>query len=137
MQDSPSSDELLTGISRFLAEQIAPGIADRGQGFRLKIALYLLSVVQRELSHADEHDQREWAGLQALSGQDLAYPSDGASRQGALRSLNLELARSIREDEHADLEAIRAHVLQTLRDKLAVVQPRFDLGPDCETLGKE
>jgi len=116
MQDLPSKEALLGAVAHFLDEEILPATTDRRLAFRVRIAAHLLGVVSRELEHGAAHDARERAGLEGL------VPS------GAIPAMNAELARHLREDalSDAEQEAILAHLLGTLRDKLAVINPRFN-----------
>ena len=137
MQDRPSVDKLLAGVSRFLSEQILPGVEDRGQAFRLKVALYILATAQRELALSDTHNSREWASLLNLIGEDGPLPMERARRREEFDRLNAELASQIRAGGREGDEAVYAHLMETLREKLSVVQPRFDLRMECETPTKE
>ena len=130
MQDLPSRDALLSGVSRFLVEQVASALDDRGLAFRLKIAVHLIETVRRELANEVVHDARELAGLRALLGGDDGSAEDG--HQAEIQRLNAALADLIRDSDDLELEATKTHLMASLRDRLSVVQPRFDLGYDCE-----
>lgn len=124
MQDTPDAPTLLTEIARFLETQVRPAIDDKGLAFRVRIAVHLLGVIGREVTHAPAHLQAEADRLAALSG--VALPADDLTEWVGAR--NADLAAGLRADTY-DAEArdaIRAHLMQTLRETLAVAQPRFD-----------
>jgi len=135
MHESPRPDDLLAGVSRFLAEQVAPKIDDRAIAFRLKVALFLLATVRSELHLGDGHAHAEWARFSDMLGYTDALPSDPAERRDAFTKLNRELTDYIRSGT-ADETEMRQVMMASLRDKLAVVQPRFDARLDCENQGK-
>ena len=135
MQDTPSRLELLGGLSRFLGDQVAPALNDRGLAYRLRVGIYILDTVVRELASEEEHDAAELEGLRALMELDNSSDPAGEARHRLIRSLNEKLAQSIRDGDFADSKALHDHVKATLTDKLGVVQPNFDVGFDCETKG--
>lgn len=133
MQDRPDRHALLTAVAGFLKSDVLPAVKDPGVRFRLLVATHVLGVVDREL--AGEHDA--WAAqrdrLEALG---LAVPADlldEPGRRAAIASAHAALVTRIDAAvPGADLAAERAHILATLREKLAVVNPRFDLSPTIE-----
>jgi hypothetical protein len=133
MHDSPRPDDLLAGVSRFLADQIGPTIEDRALAFRLKVALFLLATIRRELQLGDGHAHQEWSRFAELLGYDHPLPTDPHERRLAFTQLNADLTEHIRAGD-VDEQALRALMMASLRDKLAVVQPRFDTRMDSENL---
>lgn len=127
MQDLPDKQTLLGALAQFLSEQVQPAITDRGLAFRVRIAAHLADTLRREVAHEEAHDAAELARLRDLLGAE-GLPSD---RTDAIRTLNARLAQALREGT-VDADAARASLLATLRDKLAVVQPRFDTRLDLE-----
>lgn len=135
MQDRPERAELLAAIARFLGEQVAPNLPDRGLVFRARIASWLLEVVTRELSVGEAHDLAELDGLQILLEEPLAaQPTLHAERTDAILELRARLSAELRvaEISSARFADIAACLKQTLADKVSVVQPRFDLSANPE-----
>ncbi len=110
MSQRPDRLTLLDAVGRFLEEQVLPGIDDRGLAFRMRIAIWLLEVVGRDVAAA--------TGLE--DGEEL--------------DLDDELAEAIRNhppDAAWEAEML-ASIKESLAERLAVVRPGFDLGPDVE-----
>jgi len=127
MQDSPDKTMLLAGVARFLKEEVLPNTADRGRAFRVRIAAHLVASVARELQGGEAHDVAEGQRLAALLGEDVPEGGSESQRRTSLTALNARLADGIRHgDPQIDIHAARAHVMETLKDKLAINQPRFD-----------
>ena len=134
MQDSPTKTTLLGGVVRFLKEEILPNTPDRGRAFRVRIAAHLVASVAREIEGEEAHDTAELARLAALLDTSLPERAGESARRGALAQYNEQLADAIRDGDPAvDVEAARAHVMETLREKLSINQPRFDTRLDPET----
>ncbi len=132
MQDAPDRDTLLANVALFLMAQVEPALkahpGGRGLAFRTRIAAHLIATVGRELGHEETHDAAELARLQGLLD---ASPSDpppvGAARRAAIAALRGRLAKALRDDAiDLDTDAVRAGLMQTLREQLEVIQPRFD-----------
>lgn len=128
MQDSPEKEILLSAIARFLDKDVRPLISDPRLSFRVLIAAHLAQVAALESAAEDGHDAAELARLRALFGDEQAPPPpDRAARTSAIASYNRRLAERIRGGLSPDERArVTAHVMATLRDKLAVNNVRFD-----------
>ena len=136
MQDRPDMTALLGAVARFLQKDVQPQIADKGLGFRVLIAAHLCTMAAAEAAGAEAEDEAQLTRLGALLPElvDGDAPTGEAARRAAIRRLHTELARRIRAGEldEAARPAVRAHVIATLREKLRVVSPRFDLSPKIE-----
>ena len=130
MQDHPSKMALLTGVARFLAADLAPEVEDRDLRFRVRIAAWLVQQVALELAFDEQQDTAELERLCALLGEEVPGAAPTSVRHERLRELNGRLVERIRAGE-VD-EALFDHVTQTLKEKLAVVQPRFDTRLEVE-----
>ena len=131
MQDRPDKATLLDAVARFLVAEVKPAIADPAIGFRTLIAAQLASVVAREIRAEDEHDEAELARLRALLpevGIDETKLARRDGRHEIFVRLNAELAARLRDGRvgEGELARVRAHLAQTLREKLSVVTPHFD-----------
>lgn len=124
MQDAPDKLALLTGVAQFLNGELAPQIPDRDLRFRVRISAYLLQQVLMELAFDEQQDAAELTRLGALLDEEVDPAAPTSARHARIRELKAVLAARIRE-EGAD-EATREHLMKTLREQLAVVQPRFD-----------
>ncbi len=133
MQDRPTYDELLAAVERFLDDEIVPN-SEGGRRFYARVAANVLRIVRRELSHEEEHLEREWAGLEEL----LGSAERARSRAGLLDAIagrNEELSERIRAgdaDDGSFRDAALAHVRRTVRDKLLVTNPGW-LGAEEES----
>lgn len=131
MQDAPDRDTLLANVAMFLMAQVEPALKaypeGRGLAFRTRIAAHLVATVGRELLHEEQHDAAELARLGDLLGLDPPGAVVGAARRDAIAGLRARLAKALRdEDTSLDADAMRAGLMQTLREQLEVIQPRFD-----------
>jgi hypothetical protein len=135
MQDRPNKLVLLTAIARFLNEEARPALSDPRLSFRALIAANLASVVASELMTDEDHIAGELVRLRAIFGDTKGeLPPRPHDRHTELAALNLRLAKLLRSGSptEAELTQIRAHVMQTLRDKLSVDNPRFDTNMEIE-----
>jgi hypothetical protein len=113
-QDRPSAPELVAAVREFLERDVMAATEGRVK-FHTRVANNALGMIERELLLGDEYTAAERARARELLGHD----SDP-------RSLERELAARIREgslDER--LDSVRAHVRQTVREKLLVANPGY------------
>lgn len=136
MQDRPDLPALLTAVARFLQKDVQPQIGDKGLGFRVLIAAHLCGVAAAEAAGAEAEDGAQLARLVALlpEAHEGPLPAGESARRALILRLQGELARRLRAGalDDATQTAARAHVLATLREKLRVVSPRFDLSAEIE-----
>jgi hypothetical protein len=81
MQDSPSADELLDAVARFLSDVAAPQLPGQA-GFHARVAANAVALVRRELALRGPAEAREHAALSALLGPDPG--SDAGDLTGRL-----------------------------------------------------
>jgi hypothetical protein len=114
----PPATDLIDVVRDFLEREILPEL--RGDHrFHCRVAINVLAMVRRELDLGPAADAAERAGLAALLGHD-----------GPLPELRRALAQRIHEGEiDADRPDLIAHVRRTLRDALAINNPKW-LAPD-------
>ncbi len=118
MQDLPSAPELLEAVREFLESDIFPIVEGRAK-FHTRVAMNVLGIVERELELSGESDARERSGLTQL----LARPVDSNE---PLLDLNKELAAKIRDESlTASRAELFAHLRSTLKDKLAIANPKY------------
>lgn len=132
MQDAPDRDTLLANVALFLMTQVEPALKahpeGRGLAFRTRIAAHLIMTVGRELAAEDEHDAAELERLHRVLGLELPQdPPLGAARRAAIGDLRGRLAKRLRDaDAAVDGRSLGRELMQTLREQLEVIQPRFD-----------
>jgi hypothetical protein len=134
MQERPNKLVLLTAISRFLIEDVRPQLTDARLNFRALIAAHLASVVASELTSDEDFLARELARLAPLL-PDAPPPGPSLDAQrAALSDQSARLAKLLREGDpsEADLAKIAEALHASLREKLAVENPRFDTSLDIE-----
>jgi hypothetical protein len=118
VQDLPTAAELVEAVREFLEKDIFPALEGRTQ-FHTRVAMNVLAIVQRELEQSQRADAEERARLVALL-------SRGADSGASLSDLNAELAARIRDGSlDAPREELVDHLRETLRDKLAIANPKY------------
>jgi Domain of unknown function (DUF6285) len=106
--DMPSTAELVEAVREWLQSDVLAATDGRLQ-YHTRVAINVLSIVERELALGATH---EAAHLERL--RSLGVADDAA------------LAAAIRSGELDDrLPEVRALVWQSVRDKLAVANPRY------------
>ena len=128
MQDRPTVRELLEAVRGFLEHDVVPTL-DGPRRYHALVAANVLAIVDRELAGEEADLLAEWRRLAALPG---AAGDEPPARLQALRIAVRErttaLAERIRRGD-ADTgpfrAAVRAHVRETVREKLRVANPRF------------
>lgn len=114
--NGPTAAELLEAAREFLSTEAMTAIAAEDIRFKLRVALNVLSLVERELRQGPANEARERTRLQALLG----------SREESVERLNVELCRRIREGQFDDRLAELLPCLQaSTLDKLAIDNPRY------------
>jgi hypothetical protein len=106
--DVPTSEQLVESVREWLERDVIPGTTGRLQ-FHARVAVNVLAMVERELAHGADQ-----AAVHAQRLAQLGCADDD------------ELARRIRNGELDDrLDEVRALVWASVRDKLAVANPRY------------
>ena len=116
MQDLPTAAELVEAVREFLENDVFAQAEGRTK-FHARVAMNVLAIVRRELELGPAADAAERARLLEL------LPD--AAREGSLAELNAELAARIRDGSlAAERGVLVAHLRETVRDKLAIANPR-------------
>ncbi len=124
MQDRPSYEELLAALERFLDEEIVPNV-EGARSFHARVAANVVRMVRRELSLQEADLDCEWSGLDELLGQ-VARPQSVDALNKSLLERNEDLCARIRlgdADSRDWASEVRAHVRNTVRNKLRVSDP--------------
>ena len=126
MQDRPTVQELLSVVRQFLESEVVPALAGR-RAFHARVAANVLAIVAREIEGEEAALAAEWARVAPLVGRSDT-PVRREAMRAAVREATVALVERIRAGE-ADggpfADAVHAHVLATVREKLAVANPRF------------
>ena len=128
MQDRPTVHELLEAVRGFLEHDVVPAL-DGPRRYHALIAANVLAIVGRELAGEEADLLAEWRGLAGLLGREGDEPPPRLEAlRAAVRDGTAALAERIRRGD-ADAgpfrSAVRAHVRETVREKLRVANPRF------------
>jgi Domain of unknown function (DUF6285) len=114
MMDQPSIRELVDAVREFLEKRAMPELKGH-TAFHARVASNALGIVSRELEHGEAMARDELARLTSL-----------LKHGGPLETLNRELCGAIRDGTFGlDDAALRAHLEQTVRDKVAIDQPNY------------
>jgi len=117
-QDRPTAPELVTAVREFLERDVMAATEGRVQ-FHTRVAVNVLAIVERELTLGPELAAGERARAAAVLGHD----ADG---DAPTEVLERELAAAIRSGALDDrLDAVRAHVRATVREKLLIANPHY------------
>lgn len=131
MQDRPTALELIDVVREFLEAEVVPALDGRRR-FHARVAANVLAIVGRELAGEEDALRTEWRRLAALGDDPGApLPAGAAAARVAIRDATAALADRIRRgevDAGPEAAAVRAHVRATVREKLAVANPRYLAG---------
>jgi hypothetical protein len=135
VQTRPDASTLLEAVSQFLLEEIAPKLKDeKALSFRLMIAANLANIVATELKTQDDRFSHEARRLKALlpgaADESKLWSSRSHDRTEALLALEKELAARLRSGRIKVDEKVIDHLVQTAKDTLQAVNPRFELGDE-------
>jgi hypothetical protein len=134
----PNISSLLAAISAHLDDQVIPAIAHNERlHMQTRAAQELLDMARRELKRGDAFLLAEWERLNGIQGTDIAPPASIAKLRASLLRRNEALAEGIREGKYDDPHgraALLAHFLVTTREQLEIVNPRYLLEVDRESI---
>lgn len=106
--DAPDAQELVVAVREWLEHESFDGRSS-GSRFNARVAVNVLSMVEREISLGPAHARRHHERLAQLGCSD-----------------DNELARRIRDGEFDHrLDEVRALVFESICDKLAVANPSY------------
>jgi hypothetical protein len=113
-QDRPTAAELVQSVREFLERDVMAATDGRVQ-FHTRVAVNALGMIERELTDGPAFAAAERERATALLGHDAD-----------LDVLERDLAVRIRDGSLDDrLDAVRAHVRATVREKLLVANPGY------------
>jgi len=126
MQDRPTIAELLDAVRGFL-EHDAIDALDGTAKFHARVAANVLAIALRELELEPAQLAAEWQRLDALLGSASA-PTELSAMRDAVRSRTEALCERIRRGDADDgpfRDAVLSHVRATVREKLAIANPKL------------
>ena len=130
-QNLPSASELISSVQSHLREHVAEKL-EGADKFLVRVAINSLSIAQRELSHRDDAERAEYAGLKTLlidlNRADEALSEDTADMMGqvdTLLDLRWRLVVALRENHSLDRELLAKHLRQTIAHRLSIDQPKY------------
>jgi hypothetical protein len=113
-QDRPTAAELVGSVREFLERDVMAATEGRVR-FHTRVAINALGMIERELTLGPGYQEAERERATALLGHD-----------GEPGELEREIAAGIRDGSlDAQVDAVRAHVRQTVREKLLVANPGY------------
>ena len=130
-QNLPSASELISSVQSHLREHVADKL-EGADKFLVRVAINSLSIADRELSHRDEAERAEYAGLKTLL-IDLNEAEEPLSEGTAdvidtvdtLADLRWRLVAALRENRSLDREVLAKHLRQTVAHRLSIDQPKY------------
>ena len=130
-QNLPSASELISSVQSHLREHVADKL-EGADKFLVRVAINSLSIAERELSHRDEAERAEYAGLKTLL-IDLNEAEEPLSEGTAdmtdaadpLADLRWRLVAALRENRPLDKEVLAKHLRQTVAHRLSIDQPKY------------
>lgn len=118
MQNTPTPDELLELVARYLTDVAMP-LLPPAAAFHARVAANVLQVVRRQVELAPRQDAAELVRLAALG-----MTADAAAAD--LPAANAALARAIADGRIDSTDpALLAHLWQSTFERLAVDQPGY------------
>jgi len=132
MQDRPTLAELLDAARGFLEKDAIDALEGTAK-FHARVAANVLAIAARELELEPAQLVAEWQRLDALLGG-VPAPAGSAELRAALVARTEQLCERIRRGD-ADAEPFRTavleHVRATVREKLAVANPKLLAAEDA------
>jgi len=128
MNDRPLAAELLAAARQFLESELIPGLSDARIKFQTLVTANVLAIVERELSHEQEHLQSEWSWLAESLGLDSSPQPDLASLRQTVRDGNQQLCKLIRGgafDAREEFALLAKQLREVVERKLQVANPRY------------
>lgn len=131
MYDSPSPEELLAAVARYLRDDAGPALGASGPqangaalAYQARVAANMLDTVRRQGLLAPVAEAAELRRLQALLGTDV--PPDPQGHRAELARLNQRLTDRIADGTLGlATPGLAEHLWCTTLDKLAVDQPGY------------
>jgi hypothetical protein len=116
MTHQPTKQSLIEATRKFLEQELKPALTDTALQYKLRIAMNVLAIVERELAQEHVAEQEQSAGLRHL------LDSDSVSTQ----DMTTQLCQRIQQGKFDSAEdALLEHLEQTALNRLAIDNPRY------------
>ena len=116
MTRQPTKQSLVKAARKFLQQELKPALTDSALQYKLRIAMNVLAIVERELAQEHVTEQKLTDGLRQL----LSIDSDST------QDMTAELCERIRQGKFDNAEyALLQHLEQTALNRLAIDNPRY------------
>lgn len=127
MQDRPTYAELLDAVRHFLETDVVPRL-EGPKKFHARVAANVLAIVERELKLEDAQLRDEYTRLARLLDSSQPAPTEREALRSAITTATKDLCARIaagQADEGTWRAAVLTHARETVREKLAVANPRL------------
>ncbi len=137
MQDAPTHQQLLAAVALLLEDELDPALAATHPRLaeRARLAARICRTVMRESAGEEAQDAGELTRLSVLFPDDPApYPATRDARRSRITMLTERMVLRLKNGEVREGERsyLARHVKETLRERLAVNDPSFDLSAEIE-----
>lgn len=128
MYDRPDLKDLIDAVHVHLEDNIKEAVrSDRKLYFQTLIAINLLKIAGRELNLTQTHQKAQWERLNALQGDELAFPTDPDIALNQLHIRNHQLCADIRAGHFDEINhklSLFSHLVATTVAQLEVANPQ-------------
>jgi hypothetical protein len=112
--DRPDATELIETVREFLHEKLLPTMTGHA-AFEVRIAANLLAIARRELEHGPVSTEAAHERLVRIVGRDGTVDELEAALVHRIQTGDLSIASA----------ALRAHLQEAVRDRLAIANPKY------------
>jgi hypothetical protein len=112
--DRPDATELIETVREFLHEKLLPTMTGHA-AFEVRIAANLLAIARRELEHGPVAAEAAHERLARIVGRDGTVDELEAALVQRIQAGDLSIASA----------ALRAHLQEAVRDRLAIANPKY------------
>ena len=129
MYDRPNLGELLDAVRGHLETQVIEAVRpNRKLYFQTLIAINLLKIAERELTHYHAHQNALWERLNKIQGQTTPLPTEQDTLTRAIIMRNQQLCTDIHNghfDEPTRQKQLFEHLVASTVEQLVVANPKF------------
>lgn len=116
MTHQPTKQSLVEAARTFLEQELKPALTDTALQYKLRIAMNVLAIVERELAQEHVAEQEQSAGLRRLLDSDSVSSHD----------MTIQLCQRIQQGKFDRAEdALLEHLEKTALNRLAIDNPRY------------
>jgi hypothetical protein len=127
MHSRPNAAELIEAVREHLSGEVLSLLEDPRVRFQTRVAIFVLSIVERELVRGDWPTREALARLHGLG---IPSPDPGTALEDAWEEAEKALCGRIQagEADHGGYrEEVLHHIRETLRERLRVASPDFPI----------